>query len=306
MRAVTHVSDEKRETRSGLVSGFARRRPIPMFLILVFGIGWPVLAIPVLADRGVIGGARQLPVEFFALGVTWFVLLPAALWVTAISEGRSAARQLLGRAFRWRLGMWWAVVLLALPVLTIVLGLALGGSFATAGVLAVVLRGGMSLLTAVLLIHLWEETVWAGFLQTRLERRHSLTVAALITAVPFAAIHLPLLLIGETSLQGLLIGVAKLLALGVGMRLMVGVFLRATGSLLAVGLLHGVYNASNNAGGLVDGLLEGADQNLAAPIALVAVAAAVAGYLRSGHRPPQPHTARARREPTSVPQGGTR
>ncbi|HEX8510249.1 MAG TPA: CPBP family intramembrane glutamic endopeptidase [Propionibacteriaceae bacterium] len=299
------MCDQKRETRSGRVSGFARRRPISMFLILVFGIGWPILAVPVLADRGLIGGS-QLPVEFFALGVTWFVMLPAALWVTAVSESRRAARQLLGRAFRWRLGVWWAVVLLALPLVTIVVGLALGGSLATGGVLTVVLRGVMSLLTAVLLIHLWEETVWAGFLQTRLERRHGLTVAALIAAVPFAAIHMPLLLIGETSLTGLLIGVAKLLALGVGMRLMVGVFLRATGSLLAVGLLHGVYNASNNAGGLIDGLLEGADQNLTAPIALVLVTAAVAGYLHSRRDLPHLHKQQTNQQQPSMTQGGTR
>jgi membrane protease YdiL (CAAX protease family) len=254
---------------------------------VVFGIGWPILAVPVLADRGLIGGP-EVPVEFFALAVTWFVMLPAALWVTAVSEGRSAARQLLGRAFRWRLGGWWLVVLLALPVVTIVVGLALGGSLASGGVLWVVLRGGMSLLTAVLLIHLWEETVWAGFLQARLERRHSITVAALIASVPFAAIHMPLLLIGETSINGLLVGVAKLLALGVGMRLMVGVFLRATGSLLAVGMLHGVYNASNNAGGLIDGLLNGADQNLAAPIALVVVTAAVAAHLHHRENPVSP------------------
>ncbi|HEX8507922.1 MAG TPA: type II CAAX endopeptidase family protein [Propionibacteriaceae bacterium] len=300
------MSDEQLRTRTRRLSVFAQRRPISMFLILVFGVGWPILAIPVLADRGLVSG-RQVPVEFFALGVTWFVLLPAALWVTAVSDGRRAARTLLGRAFRWRLGAWWAVVLLALPVVTIVVGLVLGGSLAGGGVLSVVLRGGMSLIAAVLLIHLWEETVWAGFLQTRLERRHSLTVAALIAAVPFAAIHMPLLLIGETSGSGLLIGVAKLLALAVGMRLMVGVFLRATGSLLAVGLLHGVYNASNNAGGLIDGLLEGADQNLAAPIALVVVTALAAGYLHSRPRLSQLHSRRSNpQQPSSIPQGGTR
>ena len=149
-------------------------------------------------------------------------------------------------------------------------------------------RGGIALCTAVLLIHPWEKTVWAGFLQTRLQRRHSITVAALIAAAPFTAMHTRLLLIGETSTSGLLVGVAKLLALGVGMRLMVGVFLRATGSLLAAGILHGVYNASNNAGGLIDGLLDGADQNLAAPIALVVVTAAVAAHLHHREDPASP------------------
>jgi hypothetical protein len=71
------------------------------------------------------------------------------------------------------------------------------------------------------------------------------------------------------------------------MRLLVGVFLRGTGgSLLAAGLVHGVYNACNNNGALVDGILRDADQNLAAPIALalVTTAAAVVIARRRGTR----------------------
>jgi uncharacterized protein len=140
------------------------------------------------------------------------------------------------------------------------------------------LRGALFLVTAFLLIHLWEETVWAGFVQTRLEREHGVLVAALLTAVPFAAIHVPILLIGSPAVLPALGGV---LALGVGMRLLVGVFLRGTsGSLLVAGLVHAIYNACNNRGGLVDTLLAGADQNLAAPIALVLVTAAAAVVLR--------------------------
>jgi membrane protease YdiL (CAAX protease family) len=67
--------------------------------------------------------------------------------------------------------------------------------YTTANAGSDVLAGAVSVLIALLVIHLWEETVWAGFMQTRLERRHSLPVAALLTAVPFAAIHLPLQLI---------------------------------------------------------------------------------------------------------------
>lgn len=261
------------------LTGLTVRHPLTVFLVLVFGIGWPVLAVPVLAQRGRIPGA-ELPVEFFALAVTWFVLLPAALGITAVCAGRGAARALVSRAFRWRFGLWWLVVLFALPAVTLSIGLALGGTPAAGDVMSVVLRGAASLLTAVTLIHLCEEMVWAGFFQERLEHRHSLVVAALITAVPFAAIHVPLLLIGEPATREVAVGVIKLLTLGLAMRLMVGVFLRATGSVLAVGVLHGVYNASNNSGGLVDGLLDGADQNLAAPIALVVVTVAVTIYLR--------------------------
>lgn len=79
---------------------------------------------------------------------------------------------------------------------------------------------------------------WAGSVPTRLERRHHLVVAALLTAAPFSAIHVPIVLIGESDVLPALVGV---LVLGVAMRLLVGVFLRSTGgSLLAAGLVHGV------------------------------------------------------------------
>jgi hypothetical protein len=68
------------------------------------------------------------------------------------------------------------------------------------------------------------------------------------------------------------------------MRLLVGVFLRGTGSVLAAGVVHGVFNASNNRGGLMDGLLKDADQNLAAPIAMVVVMALVGVAARRSSR----------------------
>jgi hypothetical protein len=131
-------------------------------LVLVFGIGWPVLSVPLLADRGLLG-TGSLPPELFALGVTWFVMLPAALSVTAMSEGGAAARGLLRRLLRWRLGLgWWLAVVLALPATTVVVGLVLGGSLRVTTASTLV-RGALLLLSAFLLIHLWEEAVWAGF-----------------------------------------------------------------------------------------------------------------------------------------------
>ncbi|HEX8510434.1 MAG TPA: CPBP family intramembrane glutamic endopeptidase [Propionibacteriaceae bacterium] len=56
---------------------------------------------------------------------------------------------------------------------------------------------------AVLCINLWEEAAWAGFFQTRLERDHNVFVAAVLTAVPFSAVHLPLRVIaGEATTWG--------------------------------------------------------------------------------------------------------
>ena len=93
--------------------GWVARRPIAGFLVIVLGLSWLLLSIPVLAFHGVIPGAN-LPVEVFALASTLLILLPMALWVTSITDGRAGMRVLFARVFRWRFGIgWWLVVLLA-------------------------------------------------------------------------------------------------------------------------------------------------------------------------------------------------
>jgi membrane protease YdiL (CAAX protease family) len=258
------------------------RRPVTVFLALVFGIGWPLLAIPILAYHGVIPGG-QLPIELFALGVTLLVMLPSALWVTSVVDGRSGVRALLVRAFRWRFGpVWWAVVLLGLPVTALVIGLLLGGSLHTTDAGSVLATQALQIVIAVLVINLWEETVWAGFLQTRLERRHGFLAAALLTAVPFAGVHMPLLLIDDNvTVASVLRGVGGLLLLAVVVRLMIGVVLHgAAGSLLAVGVLHQLFDASNNRGGLVDSFLSGADEGVVTLIASVLLTLVAGAALR--------------------------
>jgi hypothetical protein len=56
--------------------GWVARRPLTGFLI-VLGLSWLLLSIPVLAFHGVIPGAN-LPVEVFALAATLFQSLPQA------------------------------------------------------------------------------------------------------------------------------------------------------------------------------------------------------------------------------------
>jgi uncharacterized protein len=123
--------------------------------------------------------------------------------------------------------------------------------------------------------------VWAGFFQTRLESRFTIVIAAALTAVPFAGVHAPLLLIGDhISALSVLKGIAGLLILGVLVRLMIGVGLRAAAdSVLAVGVLHAVFDASNNNGALVDSVLDGTDAGNVTTVAMVVYTAAVAAYL---------------------------
>ena len=138
--------------------GWVARRPLTGFLVIVLGLSWLLFSIPVLAFHGIIPGAN-LPVEVFALGSTLLILLPMALWVTAITDGRAGLRALLALVFRWRFGIgWWLVVLFGLPVIALLLGLIFGGSLHTADLGPVLIKQLGSIVLAVVVIDLWEET----------------------------------------------------------------------------------------------------------------------------------------------------
>jgi uncharacterized protein len=271
-------------TRAGGLRGRVARRPLTAFLVLLFALGWPLASVPALTAHGVLPGG-PLPQEPFALGTTLLVMLPAALWVTAVADGRPAVRALLRRAVRWRFGAgWWAAVLLGLPVLTLAVGLVAGSGLRTGDLLATLGSGALSVVTAVLLVHLWEETVWAGFFQGRLEQRHGLLGAALLTAVPFAMVHAPLSFTGDLAPGRLALSIGGLLVLGVLLRLLVGATVRgAAGSLLAAGIVHATFNAANNEGSLVDDLLGGGEPSLYAVVAALLFTAGALLVLRDRH-----------------------
>jgi membrane protease YdiL (CAAX protease family) len=193
-------------------------------------------------------------------------------------------RALFARVFRWRFGIgWWLVVLFGLPVIALLLGWIFGGSLHTADLGPVLIKQLGSIVLAVVVINLWEETVWAGFLQTRLEARFNFVLAAVLTALPFAGVHVPLLLLDDHVLS-ILKGVAGLLILGIVVRLLMGVMMRAAlDSVLAVGVLHQIFDASNNDGALVDSLLDGADAGNMTQLAAVVLTVLIAAWLLWRH-----------------------
>ena len=282
------------QSSPGGVRGFTARRPLTAFLVLVSVVGLPLMSVPALTAHGVIPGG-ELPEEPFALGITLLVMLPAALWVTSVADGRGAARRLLGRSLQWRFGTgWWAAILLALPITTLAVGVTAGRSLQTGDLLATLGGAVVSVVTAVALVHLWEETVWAGFFQGRLEQRHGLLAAAALTAVPFAGVHVPLQFIGDDPLRSTLVQVALLLMLAVVIRLLVGLTVRgASGSLLAAGVVHALFNASNNEGNLVDDLLSGGQPSVFAVIAAGLFTAVAAAVVLGGRRHRSAGAARA-------------
>ncbi|MEV6490283.1 CPBP family intramembrane glutamic endopeptidase [Actinoplanes sp. NPDC051633] len=185
-----------------------------------------------------------------------FILLGAATLVTARINGRAGVRRLFAGVVRWRMGLGrFAFVLLAMPVLTLIVAAAGGALQWPAGGIGkdVLMYLFATLIFGALLGNVWEETAWAGFAQSRLTERHGLLRGALLTAIPFALIHLPLAWesngLHDTSGKDLAITWAVLIVSAPFVRYLFGMtFADTGGSILAVGILHASVNASGALG----------------------------------------------------------
>jgi uncharacterized protein len=271
---------------------WSAHHPVSAFLMIGFAIAYPVMSLPVMASHGVIPDGwmpRTTGVDperiASVLGIL-LGLLPAALWVTWATDGAEGVRSLGVRMRRWQFGaQWWVLILAGIPGLTLMLALLLGDTFTPVEIGPLVTGQFFGLVANLLLINMWEETAWAGVVQPRLEHRHGLTKAALLTAVPFALFHMPLHFIGDFSVGTLATALVTLLIVCAIVRLMIGVFLRGTGgSILAVALLHTLFNRSNNEEGLVAALVEGDGRKLAGLISVLMLTAVAAVVVRRRRR----------------------
>jgi membrane protease YdiL (CAAX protease family) len=239
----TTVSETPDRTRRTGLAGTVARRPIAAFVTLVLGLGLPLFGVAAIAG---------LPAAPFQLLVCYLGLTGGALVLTRLVDGPGSVRALLGRLLRWRFpARHWLTVLLAMPVATVVVAAVSGtlrrpphGWAYEVGVylFLVFIFGG-------LLLNLWEELGWTGFLQARLMERHGLLVGSLLTALPFAALHLPLPYVDGQRGVTMVLSVLALVAAAPFLRVLLGMVYRDTGgSLLAVGLLHAAFNASGALG----------------------------------------------------------
>jgi membrane protease YdiL (CAAX protease family) len=279
--------------RSSRRDGFRRlvvRRPLTTFLVLGLSGAYLLSFIWGLAYHGVIPGGGVADTLHIApdevTGV--LVMLPvfsAALFVMWATGGQLAMRRLLRRTFHWRVGIgWWLTILLALPTLTVGLALLMGDNLRSVDVTSLLFSQLALLLINFVVTNLWEETGWTGLLQTRLEERHNWFVAAMLTAIPFAAIHLPLqFFLGEPVTPiSLAIAFGAYLLLCMLFRPLLAVVRRGTGdSLFLVALQHSVFNRTANENGIAATLLTGDARGISLLISVVLITVVTAVLMRS-------------------------
>jgi len=184
---------------------------------------------------------------------------------------------------RWRVGVgWWLLVLAGLPLLSVGIALLLGDSMASIDPVRLLVSQLVFGAANFVLVNIWEETAWAGVVQTRLERRHNIVVAALITAIPLGFARWPLAFFGPVTAASVPIGLAIYIVFGVIFRPMLAVVMRgARNSILLVAVMHTVFNRTNNDTGIAAGLLTGDTRQLAVPLAAIVLTVATAVLIRA-------------------------
>ena len=235
------------------VSSMARRHPLMLFFVLAYAFSWAVWGPAVLLLRGT-SEPQTSALLHLAGGLG---PMASAFVVTALAGGYAGIRELLGRVFRWRVGLGWWVVVVAGPAVLFLLAAVisrqlfggwpeLGGfgrseEFAFLGLLPYWLAN-------IVFFGFGEEVGWRGFALPRLQtgRRSALT-AALILSLFWAAWHIPLFsFVMGFDTMGLVAIPGWLFSIVTGSVLLAWIYNSTDGSVLIVAIFHGTLDIAIN------------------------------------------------------------
>jgi len=211
-------------------------RPLLVFTVIALPIGWVLLSIPLVVD---------VPLDPFILGTLYLGLVLPAVWLTRRDPNASVKRLLLDTVRPPR--PWWLLVPAALliPVATAGVGALLGVGTGLTGSFVLDLAAA-NVLSSLLIVNLWEEMAWAGFVQRRASVRWGYAGGATVTALLFTGIHLPLSLYGTDNLGDIAYNIAAMIGAGIGLRLLIGALdVWGRRSILALGIVHATFNGSS-------------------------------------------------------------
>src|SRR5918997_3498187 len=261
----TATENRQPPNSSSSLRGVEARHPVTSFLIMAFVIGWGGMLPLLLSESGPVTVVPiELPRQPFVAILSIFGLALPAFLVTAATDGKDGVRELLGRILRWRVGVHWYLIALFGLLLVTLLGavpfFGLGPIEELAQkwelLFTLYLWGGLwGILVPVVLVNLWEETGWTGFMQHTLQERHGPLLASLIVAPFFALIHLPPLFVsgwlgdkdpslGDFPSALFQLGITAVFAMFI--RVLIMWLYNGSGrSVLIVALFHSAFNATS-------------------------------------------------------------
>ena len=156
------------------------RHEVALFLVLAYVISWSIWPL-------VLVNPDSSPLVPFGPGL-------AAVIVASVAGGRRGLFALLRQLGYWRVSPGWYGVAMGVPL--IVAAAALGAAVITGAQVprwepSDVLQVAGSLIVTVVVVGLFEELGWRGFLLPRLQRARTALVAALLVGLVWLPWHLP-------------------------------------------------------------------------------------------------------------------
>ncbi|TCK21963.1 CPBP family intramembrane glutamic endopeptidase [Pseudonocardia endophytica] len=196
------ITENTRGTeRSGGLFGPVRRYPMGSFVVLALAMSWLAWVPYILSEQGLGLWAYRFPELLGSsqlLGVlpgAYLGPIGAALFVTAVADGRPGLRRWLGRMWRWRVRWhWYAITLLGVPAAMLATGFAYSGGQVNAPSLMAIAVYVPALVMQMLTTGLAEEPGWRDFALPRLQRRFGPLLGTMILGPVWALWHAPLFL----------------------------------------------------------------------------------------------------------------
>ena len=247
-----------------------KRRPLPAFFALTFGITWGLGACFALfpAQLTAVFGKVSVTNPLFILAV--YAPSISAIVVTGFIDGAAGIRRLLGGFLRWRIGIqWYLAILVGIPMLSVIailinaaitrtpLGIDHWYQLFLLGptghwIADAAGTGGLGSVVLVILGSffadpgpLGEELGWRGFALPRLLNGRSALSAGVILGIIWGAWHLPAFLIGGTPQNSMSFPLFMIGVVGISI-LITWAFKGTRGSVLSAVLIHWTFNTCSD------------------------------------------------------------
>jgi membrane protease YdiL (CAAX protease family) len=274
------------------------KHPVAAFLLILYPVSWILFLPSVLGKSGLGVLPVDIPAQVGILLATIFGLTGVVYLVTRVADGKAGISALRRHYHQFRAApQWYLIAVLGAPFLLLAVGLIShgGSSLSPFGshASAILTTYLLNVILIAILISVWEECAWMGFMTARLQRRWGPVVASIVVAPCFGFVHFPLFLvtgglIDNARPQGVHVieyAVYLLVLFSVPVRIVITWAFNSTkGSLPVVALMHAAIDTTAS-GAVLTTFYPGVDGRLLyVAIALVAVVVVALTRGRLGYR----------------------
>ena len=279
--------------------GWIATHPVAGFLVILYPITWILFLPAVLGKSGFGVIPVDIPYQVSVLLATFLGLTSVAFLVTRIADGKEGTRALRRHYYQFRAApQWYLGAIFGPPIVLLVADFLIHGPSVFAAIgnnfTKIPTAFLLQVLLFALLINLWEEGAWVGFMTARLQPRVGPFWASVLVAPCFGFVHFPLFFIagglGPDHIQPsqfLMYAFFLLIGFSVQVRILATWLFNSTGgSLPVVALFHSSMDATSSVAVLALFFQPGGDSGwLYIGFAVIAVLLVVATRGKLGYKP---------------------